>query len=69
MAIGKNLIAYFSETQPHMDPRVLANAYTEAFDAFMEGAYIMLRILGGEINYTYTTKAGHKVQMILRAPE
>jgi len=45
----------------------MADQLKNALDVMMEGIYLVTKVLGGEVNYTYTTKAGHEVEMVLRA--
>ncbi len=45
----------------------LADQLKDALDVMMEGIYLVTKVLGGEVSYTYTTKAEHQVLMTLTA--
>ena len=45
----------------------MADQLKHALDVMMEAVYVLTKVLGGEISYTYTTKAQHEVEMVLRA--
>lgn len=49
------------------NPEAAAIDYKEAFEAMMEGAAMMLDLVG-QIEYTYTTKSGNKVHALLDSP-
>ena len=48
-------------------PEVLAIGVKDAFDALMEGAAMMLD-LGCQIEYTYITKSGNTVHVVMDSP-
>jgi len=48
-------------------PEVLAIGVKDAFDAIMEGAALMLD-LGCQIEYTYVTKSGNTVHVVMDSP-
>jgi len=58
------LYAFFEEKD---NPEVLALGVKDAFDAMMEGAAMMLDLVG-QIEYTYTTKSGNTVHVVMDSP-
>jgi len=49
------------------NPEVLAIGVKDAFDAMMEGAAMMLDLVG-QIEYTYVTKSGNTVHTVMDSP-
>ncbi len=45
----------------------LVDQLKDTLDVVMEAVYLVTKVLGGEISYTYLTKAEHEVEMVLRA--
>jgi len=58
------LYAFFEEKD---NPEVLALGVKDAFDAMMEGAALMLDLVG-QIEYTYITKSGNTVHVVMDSP-
>ena len=64
------VVKYFLKDKPNDVKRaeLRANAVKEAFEAMMEGAAMMIDIVG-PIEYTYPTKSGNKIRARLDSPE
>jgi len=61
------LAAFFGEGTTTLDPSVLADAVIEAFDAMMEGVALLLDLVG-QIEFTYDTKSGNRVHVVMDSP-
>ena len=61
--------SYFA-SQPDGERRSKLTALSakDAFDAMMEGAALMLDFIGTPIEYTYITKSGNKVHVLMDSP-
>ena len=62
-----NAIESFLEKKKVKDPQVVASYYGDVFDAMMEGAAMMLDLIG-PIETTYTCKSGNKIHITLDSP-
>lgn len=49
------------------EAEIAGNAYVDAIDDMMEGAYYMLRTLGPQGGTIWTTKKGHKIDAQVEA--
>ncbi len=60
---------YFA-SQPDTERRSKLTAISakEAFEAMMEGAAMMLDFIGAPLEYTYITKSGNKVHVLMDSP-
>ena len=58
------LYAFFEEKD---NPEVLALGVKDAFDAMMEGAALMLDFVT-TVEYTYVTKSGNTVHVVIDSP-
>ncbi len=58
------LYAFFEEKE---NSKALAIGVKDAFDAMMEGAALMLDLVG-QIEYTYVTKSGNTVHVVMDSP-
>ncbi len=60
----KALYGFFKKEK---NPELLANGFKNAFDAMMEGTALMLDLVV-KIEYTYVTKSGNTVHVVMDSP-
>ena len=63
----KALATYFENNTNARDAETAAIDFKKTFDATMDGAAMLLDLVG-EINYVYTTKSGNKIRGRLDSP-
>lgn len=63
----KAIVSYFEKDKKVKNAETAAIDFQDAYDAMMEGAAMLLDIVG-EVTYTYTTKSGNKIRGRLDSP-
>ena len=63
----KAIVSYFETDKTVKNASMAAINFKNAFDGMMEGAAMMLDLVGS-IEYTYTTKSGNKIRGRLDSP-
>jgi len=63
----KAIVNYYEKKPGIKNPQLAAVDFKEAFDGMMEGAAMLLDLVG-EVTYVYTTKKGNKIRGRLDSP-
>ncbi|GAG75007.1 unnamed protein product [marine sediment metagenome] len=63
----KAILSYFEKDTKVKNAEIATVNFQDAYDAMMEGAAMLLDIVG-EVTYVYTTKSGNKIRGRLDSP-